>query len=55
LAVVYTLYQGSPATISGSTLAPTGAGVVIIFANQPGNNVYAAAPVVAQDFSVTSP
>jgi hypothetical protein len=49
LAVTYTVT--GPATVSGSTLAITGAGVVAVTAHQAGNNTYAAASTVTQTFT----
>jgi hypothetical protein len=50
LAVSYTVT--GPATIAGSTLTVTGAGMVTVTANQAGNNTYAAATPVPQSFTV---
>ena len=50
LAVSYTVT--GPATVSGSTLTVSGAGMVSVTANQTGNNTYAAAPSVTQSFAV---
>ncbi len=41
-----------PATISGSTVTLTGAGIVVVRASQAGNNNYSAATPVDQSFSV---
>jgi len=41
-----------PATISGNTLTPTGAGLIIVRAFQAGNADYNAAPSVDQSFTV---
>jgi hypothetical protein len=56
--VVYTVTSG-PATISGSTVSYTGAGTVVIAANQAGSSTYSAAPTVSatvtvQDFGVAA-
>jgi hypothetical protein len=50
LAVTYTVT--GPASVSGSTLTITGAGTVIVTANQAGNSTYAAATSVPQSFTV---
>jgi len=50
-AVVYSVVSG-PATISGSTLTITGAGTVVVAANQAGNTNYAAATQVTQSITV---
>ena len=50
LPVTYTVT--GPATLSGSTLAITGAGSVSVTANQTGNTNYAAATAVTQSFTV---
>jgi hypothetical protein len=47
LPVALTVVSG-PATISGSTLTPTGVGTVIVAADQAGNGTYGAAPEVLQ-------
>jgi hypothetical protein len=50
-AIVFSLGAGSPATLSGtnnSVLTVTGAGTIVIFANQAGNANYLAAPTVTQ-------
>ena len=52
LGVVYSLVSG-PATLSGSSVAVTGVGTVVIQASQAGNTTYAAATAVTQSFSVT--
>lgn len=52
LPVSYTLVSG-PATISGSTVTPTGTGSVTIRASQPGNSQYNAAPDVTQTFTIS--
>jgi hypothetical protein len=52
LAVNYSVT--GPATLSGSTLTITGAGLVTVTATQPGNTNYAAATAVAQSFTVAS-
>ena len=46
LGVAYTITSGS-ATLSGATVTYTGAGPVVIAANQAGNATYAAAPTVS--------
>jgi hypothetical protein len=51
LAVSFSLISG-PATLSGSTLIISGAGTVVIAANQPGNSDYAAAPQVTESIPV---
>jgi sugar lactone lactonase YvrE len=67
--IVFSLGAGSPATLSGtnnSVLTVTGAGTIVIFANQAGNTNYLAAPTVTQilvvnnaaqaiNFTVSSP
>jgi len=45
LPVVYTVASG-PGTISGSILTPTGAGAIVVNANQAGNSGYTPAPQV---------
>ena len=50
LTVTYT-FTG-PATLTGSTLAITGAGTVTVTASQAGNNVYAAASPITQTITV---
>jgi hypothetical protein len=45
LAVVFSVVSG-PATVSGSLLTVTGAGTVVVAANQAGNSTYAAAKPV---------
>ena len=50
-AVVYSVVSG-PATVSGSTLTITGAGTVVVAANQAGNANYAAATQVTQSVTV---
>ncbi len=47
LPVKYTLISG-PATLSGSTLTPTGIGTITVKAEQPGSTIYAVAPPVTQ-------
>jgi hypothetical protein len=47
LPVQFTVY--GPAEVNASLLKFTGAGSVLVYANQPGNSVYAAAPQVIQD------
>ncbi len=51
LPVSFTVVSG-PATLSGDTLTITGAGMVSVNADQPGNENYAAAPTVNQVFEV---
>jgi RHS repeat-associated protein len=51
LAVTFSVVSG-PATISGSTLTITGAGTVVVAANQAGNADYAAAAQVTQSVVV---
>jgi hypothetical protein len=43
---------GGPATLDGYNLTPTGIGVVVITATQPGNGTYHAAPSVTHSFAV---
>jgi hypothetical protein len=49
--VTFTVVSG-PGTISGNTLTVTGAGSVVVRANQAGNANYAAAPAVEQTLTV---
>ena len=51
LTVAFTVTSG-PATISGTALTLTGAGTVVIAANQAGNTNYTAAPAVSQTIVV---
>ncbi len=51
LAVTYTVHSG-PGTISGSTLTITGAGNIVIYANQAGNTSFHAAPQAQQTIVV---
>ncbi len=51
LAVTFRVLSG-PATVSGSTLTVTGAGTVVVAANQPGNATYAAAAQVTRSITV---
>lgn len=51
LPVVYTIVSG-PATLSGDTLTVTGAGTVVIAADQPGDATFAAAATVTQSLTV---
>ena len=51
LAVSFSVVSG-PASIAGSTLTITGAGVVVVRASQPGNASFGAAPDVDQNFTV---
>jgi hypothetical protein len=53
LPVVYAIISG-PASVSGSTVTITGAGIVNIQASQPGNANYHPAAAVSQNFNVTS-
>jgi len=53
LPVTLTVASG-PATISGNTATPTGAGTVVLTASQAGNGTYAAATNVTQSFVVTA-
>jgi hypothetical protein len=52
LAVTFSVTSG-PGTISGNTLTVTGAGTIVVAANQAGNTNYAAAPTVSQSIVVT--
>ena len=52
LAVVYTVLSG-PAVVSGSTLRLTGAGTVVVAADQPGNANFLAAARATQSIAVT--
>ena len=49
--ITFTLVSG-PAKLSGSTLTITGAGTVVVAANQAGNSNYAAAPAVTATITV---
>jgi hypothetical protein len=51
LGVTFSLVSG-PATLSGSTLSISGAGTVVVAANQTGNGDYAAAPQVTESIPV---
>jgi sugar lactone lactonase YvrE len=51
LAVTFSVVSG-PGSLSGSTLTITGAGTVVVAANQAGDNNYAAAPQVTQSVVV---
>jgi sugar lactone lactonase YvrE len=51
LAIAFSVVSG-PATVSGSTLTITGAGTVVVAANQAGNINYAAATQVTQSITV---
>ncbi len=51
LAVTFRVLSG-PATVSGSTLTITGAGTVVVAANQPGNAYYVAATQVTRSITV---
>ncbi len=44
---------GGPASLSGATLTPTGEGVVVVRASQPGDANHLAAPTVTRSFTVT--
>jgi hypothetical protein len=52
LTLTFSLISG-PATVAGSTLTITGAGSVVIQANQTGSDVYSAAASVTQTITVT--
>jgi hypothetical protein len=52
LVVTFTVASG-PATISGSTLTPTGVGTVVVAADQAGNGSYGAAPEVLQNVVIS--
>lgn len=54
LPVTVTVISG-PATILGNTIALTGAGMVVLAADQAGNATYDAAPEVTTSFTVTAP
>jgi hypothetical protein len=49
--VIFSLVSG-PATLSGNTLTVTGAGTIVVAANQAGTNAYAAAPQVTASIAV---
>jgi len=51
LMVTFSVLSG-PASVSGSTLTVTGAGTVVVAANQSGNSSYAAASQVTQSITV---
>ena len=51
LTVKFSVLSG-PGTVSGSTLTITGAGTVVVAANQAGNGDYSAAPEVTQTLTV---
>jgi hypothetical protein len=51
LAVTFSVQSG-PGKLSGSTLTITGAGTVVVAANQAGNSDYSAAPTVTQSIVV---
>ncbi|MGD0731538.1 MAG: hypothetical protein ABR956_09745, partial [Terracidiphilus sp.] len=51
LAVTFSVASG-PGTVSGNTLTITGAGTVVVAANQGGNSTYAAAPQVTKNVVV---
>jgi hypothetical protein len=54
LPVILSVKSG-PATLSGNTVTLTGAGTVVLAANQAGNENYNAAPEVTTSFNVTAP
>jgi len=54
LPVILSVKSG-PATLSGNTVTLTGAGTVVLAANQAGNENYNAAPEVTTSFNVTTP
>jgi sugar lactone lactonase YvrE len=47
--------KSGPASVNGNTVTLTGAGTVVLAANQSGNANYNAAPEVTTSFSVTTP
>jgi hypothetical protein len=47
--------KSGPASVNGNTVTLTGAGTVVLAANQSGNANYNAAPEVTTSFSVTAP
>jgi hypothetical protein len=47
--------KSGPATLSGNTVTLTGAGTVVLAANQAGNENYNTAPEVTASFNVTAP
>lgn len=51
LTVSYSIQSG-PATVSGNSITLTGAGTVVVQANQSGNSNYNAAPAVTRSFAV---
>ncbi|MGD0732354.1 MAG: sugar-binding protein [Terracidiphilus sp.] len=51
LAVTFSVVSG-PGTVSGNTLTVTGAGTIVVAANQAGNSTYAPAPQVTQNVVV---
>ncbi len=53
LPIAYTVVSG-PATISGSTVAFTGSGTVVVRASQSGNDTYAPAQDVTMNFNVVA-
>ncbi|MEY2879243.1 MAG: hypothetical protein RLZZ15_1623 [Verrucomicrobiota bacterium] len=53
LPVTFALVSG-PATLSGATLTPTGAGLVTVRASQGGNDAFNAAPDVTRAFTVAA-
>jgi pimeloyl-ACP methyl ester carboxylesterase len=54
LPVVFSVLSG-PATVSGNVLTFTGAGTVVVAADQPGNALYAPAIEIQQTVSATNP
>ena len=52
LPVSYAITSG-PATVSGATLTISGAGSVVVAANQTGNSTYQAAPTVSQNITIS--
>ena len=52
LDVIYSSSNNSVASVSGNTVTITGAGTATIYANQPGNDSYCAAPQVLQILSI---
>jgi hypothetical protein len=51
LAITFSVVSG-PGTVSGNTLTVTGAGTIVVAANQAGNGTYSAAPQVTQNVVV---
>jgi hypothetical protein len=54
LAVTFSVTSG-PGTVSGNTLTVTGAGTIVVAANQAGNADFAAAPTVSETIVVNAP